>query len=154
MTRLLILALVFCVACDKKSKQAPQPTTTGSPPEAVPAKKSTPAPKGVPQQLKDMVDSTWPKIQVEADAFLQEFTLASKAKAVNDRASMDKSVNAASLHYNKAADMWAEIAYWPSNELKDDKQIDACERFLRKWEHKVQGWAKKAKGLKEFSRVK
>ena len=59
----------------------------------------------------------------------------------------------ASKHYNKAADMWAAIAYWPEEELEHESHKEECRVYLRKWEKKVQGWTKKAKGLAQFQRV-
>ncbi len=150
MTRLLILAFALAIACEKKSNKVPEPTT---PTSKTKPKKSTPAPKGVPQKLKDMVESKWPGIEEAGNAFIVEFDKATKAKAAGDRDLMDTSVEAASKAYKKAMDMWVEIAYWPTNELEDEKQIDRCERFLSKWEKRTKGWQKKAKGLAQFQRV-
>ena len=156
MMRHLILALAvsaftFAIACDKKSNPPATPEKTI--PEPPPAKKSTPAPKGVPQVLKDMVDSKWPAIEEAGDAFIVAFDKATKAKEAGDRDLMDTSVEAASTAYKKAMDMWIEIAYWPTNELEDQKQIDRCERFLSKWEKRTKVWQKKAKGLAQFQRI-
>lgn len=157
MMRPLILALAvsaftFSIACDKKTNK-PSATPKKTIPDP-PVKRSAPAPKGVPQVLKDMIDANWSKIEAEGDLFLEEFARASKAKAINDRAAMDKSIDAANEHFKKAIDMWNEIAYWPTNNLDDDMQRERSERYLAKWDRKTKVWMKKNKALKEFSRIK
>lgn len=153
MTRLILSALVLTtfVACDKKAKPV-APTATPDQ-DKTPVKKKAVAPKGVPQTLTDMVTAEWPKIEELGNTFVAEFEKATKAKAANDRDAMDTSVDAASKAFNAAAEKWAAIAYWPSNELNDDDQIAKCESYLRKWEKKVGAWQKKAKGLAQFQRV-
>ena len=40
------------------------------------------------------------------------------------------------------------------DEIEDEQLAEKCRRWLRKWNKQVDGWTTKAKGLKEFSRVK
>ena len=152
-TILFALTLLLFVACDKKRKAPALPANNPEANKPAPVKKAAPAPKGVPQQLHDMVAKSWPEIEKLGNTFLAEFDKATKAKASGDRETMDKAVTAASSAFNSAAEKWAEIAYWPSNELNDDAQIEKCDRYLRQWEKKVKGWQKKAKGLAQFQRV-
>ena len=155
MTRPILSALVLFtfVACDKASRKAPPAPVVENTPKT-PPKKKKPAPKGVPQELHDMVEAGWPAIEAFGDTFVAEFNKATKAKAANDRDTMDTAVAAASKAYRSAVDKWAEIAYWPTNTLDDDAQIESCDRYLRKWEKKFKGWTKKSKALAQFQRAK
>jgi hypothetical protein len=153
---LLLAMLLVAPACGRKAPPPPaeipsQPQTPVGPPKIS-------APPGVPQELKDLVQKDWDKIVKEGNAFLAKFKEAQTAKENNDRAAMDGAIDDANKHYQAAADMWAEIAYWPDN-ARDDGTIDdataeACKKWLGTYERTVEEWTKKNKGLKEFSRSK
>jgi hypothetical protein len=71
---------------------------------------------------------------------------------------MDVAIEEANRHFVAASDAWAEIAYWPENELGDGKIDEAtaevCRKFLERYNKTVTEWTKKNKALKEFSRSK
>ncbi|MDH3590270.1 MAG: hypothetical protein OER88_00210 [Planctomycetota bacterium] len=152
---LLPVLLLLVTACDKKRKpvvaETPQPDTNIQQP-----KPPAPAPRGVPPALKTMLDNKWPQIEVEGKAFLVKFGEAQKLR--EDRPALSKKIEEARQHYNKAKDMWAEVAYWPTNELDDgnidQKTYDMCERYLRTKSKVIIGWDKKAKSIKELSTVR
>ncbi len=154
--RFLLPALVLFAACEKK-KTVPAPETNHSTPvKTNTTPKKTNAPTGVPPVLKTMLDAKWPALEAEGKKFNAKFE---EAKLVrNNRAALTKKIEEARLHYNKMKDIWAEIAYWPTDQLDDGKMNEAtynqCERYLLTKERIVKGWDKKAKGLKELSTVK
>lgn len=142
---------LFVVACEKKT------STPKATPEATPAQKvpvST-APKGIPAEFKALFDKHWPDVKKLGAQFEESFDEAKAAKAANDREKMDKAVTEAKKAYTALQDKWAEVVYWPQNNLENDPKLqDKCDRWISKYEHKIKAWNKKAKGLKEFSRVK
>lgn len=155
MARIIALCtlLAFAVSCDKSPTRIPEPHTNKS---QVPSQPSTPkisAPKEVPESLKSQVERDWPEIEKEGEAFLEQFAAATRARAENDRAKMDVAVDAAKKHYEAALEKWNAI-YYSVDDIDDEDLAEKCRRWLRKWNKQVDGWTRKAKGLKEFSRVK
>lgn len=152
---LVLSVLVVAPACGRK-KAPPPPSTTSTIQQPAPTKISAPA--SVPQELKDLVQKEWDSIVKEGDLFLEKFKEAQAAKEQDDRAAMDIAIQDANEHYQRAADMWAEIAYWPDNAEGDGKidgaTADACRNWLGTYNKRVDEWTKKNKGLKEFSRNK
>ncbi|MHC4548053.1 MAG: hypothetical protein ACYTEZ_04680 [Planctomycetota bacterium] len=157
------LALVFgCVVaafvsggCGKKKLPPPVAPAAPSQPQPAPVVK---APGGIPQEFADLVQAKWPEAEREGREFLAKFNDASAARKSDDRAKLATAIEEARRHYSAAKDAWAEIAYWPINQLDDgkidEKTVERCERFVRTYSGKVKGWDKKAKGLKELSTVK
>jgi len=154
----LVLALFLVVAPACGRKKTPPPANTQPVVETPVAAPRINAPPGVPQELKDLVQRDWDKIVKEGDLFLAKFKEAQTAKEADDRAAMDVAIEEANHHYQLAADMWAEIAYWPDNEVGDgnidEATADACRSWLGTYNRRVDEWTKKNKGLKEFSRNK
>ncbi|MHC4134026.1 MAG: hypothetical protein ACYTDU_08955 [Planctomycetota bacterium] len=157
---LALLALVFA-GCGKKKLPPPPPAAspapTGNPaPVKAPTKRTAPA--GIPQEFFDLFQANWSAIEKGGNEFSKKFTEAQTAQRAGDRAKMSLAIDEASKIYRVAKDSWAEIAYWPLNNLDDgkidEKTHDRCENFLRKYGSTVTGWDKKAKALKEFSTVK
>ena len=156
--RFLLPALVLFAACEKKSKKPPvvqnNQTQNTQPDQVTP--KPKPAPTGVPAALKSMLDAKWPKLEAEGQKFNAKFMEAQKLRG--NRAALTKKIEEARQHYTTMKDIWAEIAYWPVNQLDDgnidQKTHDLCERYLRSKSSVVKGWDKKAKSLKELSAVK
>jgi hypothetical protein len=152
-------------ACGKKKLPPPPPppaqaSSPAAPHDPAPARASPrrTAPAGIPQEFFDLFQSKWPEIEKGGQEFSKKFTEAQAAQRSGDRAKMSAAIDEASRIYRTAKDSWAEIAYWPLNNLDDgkidQKTNDRCERFLRKYGKTVTGWDKKAKALKEFSTVK
>jgi len=159
-----ILALL-AAGCEKK-RPAPVPEPTKAPaaasqpsaPQPSGPKMNVPRPRNIPRELADLVQAKWPEIEKEGKKFEEQFRLASAARRSGDRAALSKAIEAASNHYDRAKELWAEVAYWPTNQL-DDGKIDErtynlCEVYLKTWSRRVHGWDKKAKGLKELSTVR
>lgn len=164
MSRIVILfALLALVtaACGKKQMPPPppaaSPTPAASPVPTQPSSKLK-APAGIPQEFFDLFQEKWPAIQAGGKEFSAKFTEAQSAQRAGNRVKMAAAIDEASKIYRTAKDSWAEIAYWPLNNLDDgkidQKTHDKCETFLRKYGSTVTGWDKKAKALKEFSTVK
>ena len=158
MARITLFVLVFAVAlcgCDKKKKAPePPPTTTAQKPEP----KKTPAPAGIPQSLKDKLDTEWPEIKAKGEEFVAKFEEAQKAQNSGDRTAMNTAINEASELYGEAAEQWAEFENWINDQEDDGKmtadEAERCRRFLSTYERTVKDWRKKAKALKEFMTVK
>ena len=154
---LLVALLLVAPACGRR-KKPPPPAETTPPPAEAPKPNPIPAPKEVPAELKRLVEKDWDSIAREGAAFEKAFQSAQIAKDNNDRGAMDVAIEEANQHYQTASDAWAEIAYWPENAVADGKIDEATADVCRKWlEGKnttVNGWTKKNKGLKEFSRNK
>lgn len=144
-----VIALALLVGCEKKKlPQEPMPVNNNPAP-----KQDTPkvqAPATVPKSLETTFNAKWPEIEREGAAFASKFAEASAAKASGDREKLDKLIDEANGHYQKLADLWAEIAYGFD---EDGPEAEACRRFLSPYERKVQKWQKQNKGLKEFSRA-
>lgn len=157
MSRILFCAacsLILFAACDKKSRAIPKPSVQPpAPAAAVEPKPPISAPKEIPQSLKERVTRDWPSIEKEGEAFLESFNAARTAKSAGDRDKMDVAVEAARAHFNAALEKWNGI-YYSVDDLNDERLAEKCRRWLRKWNRKVDSWTVKAKGLKEFSRVK
>jgi len=153
---LLLALLLVAPACGRK-KKPPLPTTQPVV-EAPAGPAKVKAPPGVPQALKDLVQSEWSGIEKEGDLFVASFKEAQAAKEKDDRSAMDVAIAEANKHYKAACDAWAVIAYWPDNELGDGKIDEATAEVCRKWldsyNKKVEDWTKKNKGLVQFSRNK
>jgi len=144
-----LCVLLLFAACDKgPGKPPPLPQPQPQVPQA-PTVKAAP---GVPQSLADKVAREWPGIQKDGDAFVVKFNEASAARAAGDRDKMDIAIEAARKHFNDALEGWNGI-YYTVDDMSED-QGETCRKFLRKWNKQVDSWTKKAKGLKEFSRVK
>jgi hypothetical protein len=158
---LLATAMFLAAGCGKKGKP-PLPPPVGTAPANNPAPvKAAPkrtAPAGIPQEFFDLFQAKWPEIQKGGEEFSKKFTEAQSAQRAGNRARMSSVIDEASKIYRTAKDSWAEIAYWPLNNLDDgkidQKTHDKCEAFLRQYGKTVTGWDKKAKALKEFSTVK
>jgi len=151
-----LLVLFAVAACGKK--KGPPPAVT---PQAQAPVQQTPkveAPGGVPAALTALLEAEWPGIKKNGDAFLEKFDEASKARASGDREAMIAAVEEARKLYQDAAEGWAKIIYWPDDQVDDGKMdettAEACRKYLRSYERTVEGWNKKAKGLKEISTVK
>ena len=161
MTRLALvtcmLTLLLPAACGKKKKTVPPapPSAASQPTTAQPKPKP---PGGVPEEFVNLFNAKWPEAEREGNAFLAKFSDAAAARKVNDRNKLKVAIDEAAGHYRTAKDAWAEIAYWPINELDDgkidQKTADRCERYIKRYSSKVKGWDKKAKGLKALSTVK
>jgi len=152
----LFALLLAPVACGRK--KTPPPAVPATNPAATPTTSTVPAPKGVPEELKSLVDREWPEILREGEAFLEKFKEAQEAQQAGDRMALDGLIEEANQHFQAANDGWAEIYYWVQN-AEDDGDLDAesaelCRRFLATYNKQVDGWGKKNKVLKEFSRVK
>jgi hypothetical protein len=153
----LLVALLLAVpACGRRKKPPPPAENTHvvEPPKPNPI----PAPKEVPAELKNLVQKEWDKIARDGAAFEKSFQAAQIAKDNSDRGAMDIAIEDANRHFQAASEAWAEIAYWPDN-AKDDGKIDeatceVCKKWLEEKNRTVEGWTKKNKGLKEFSRNK
>jgi len=148
-----VLFLFAAVACDKQSK-APK---VDEAPAQKPAKASSKVsvPKDIPAAFKTIIEANWPLVEKAGESFDKNFTIAAAAKRAGDRSAMNDAVNAASKDLQVLQDKWAEVSYWPINNLEDDEKLqEKCLRSISKYERKVKRWVKKAKGLKEFSQVK
>jgi len=156
---LIALSALVMAGCGKK-KRPPLPPAANPAPVSKPApvKAQARAPAGIPQEFFDLFQANWPGIEKGGAEFSAKFTEAQAAQRSGDRAKLSAAIDEASLIYRTAKDSWAEIAYWPLNNLDDEKisqkTHDKCESFLRKYGKTVTGWDKKAKALKEFSTVK
>ena len=144
-----LIAILLIAACDKGRKAPPTETPKTPPKVTTPTVKAA---AGVPQSLADRVAKEWPAIKTDGDAFVVRFKEASAARAEGDRDKMDVAIEAAQKHVNAAIEAWSGIYYSVDNYPED--QAETCRKFLRKWNKQVDSWTKKAKGLKEFSRVK
>jgi len=152
---LLLALLLVAPACGRKKQPPAAPSPVSQTPVGPP---KIQAPAGVPQELKDLVQREWDRIAKEGDLFLVKFKEAEAARANEDRTAMDAAIEEANEHYKTAQDMWAEITYWPDNELGDGKIDEATAEECRKWlgiyNKRVDEWTKKNKALKEYSRNK
>lgn len=151
----LILALLLVApACGRKKAPPPAAPPVSQAPVGPP---KINAPKEVPLELKTLVERKWDGIARDGNAFLEKFKEATNAKESNDRAAMDIAIEDANRHYQVASEAWAEIAYWPDNELADGKIDEAtaevCRRWLDTYNKRVDEWTKKNKGLAQFSRA-
>lgn len=109
---------LFAIACDKKTS-----TTPKAEPAKAPVKKETPkAPAGVPAEFKALFDKNWPAVKAAGDEFNEAFNDAKVAKKSNDRAAMDKAVATAQKQLTILQDKWAEVSYWPDNNLENDEK--------------------------------
>lgn len=154
MTRFLTLVLVASFAlggCGKKKSPPPVPPAGGnaSTPEKTPAPS---APKGVPASLKSRIESVWPKIESAGEEFVEKFKEAQAAQRSGERDKMQQAIEVARGKYEDALEMWNEI-YYSVDDYEEDV-AEACRRYMRTWNRKVDGWTKKAKALKEFSLAK
>lgn len=153
---LLLALLLVAPACGRKKAPPPvdQPAPAAQPPVGPP---KINAPKEVPSELKTLVERKWDGIAREGNAFLDKFKEATTARESNDRAAMDVAIEAANRHYQTASEAWAEIAYWPDNELADGKideaTAEACRKWLDTYNKRVDEWTKKNKGLAQYSRT-
>jgi hypothetical protein len=151
---LLALVALLVVGCDKKTGTTTNaPATNGN----KPAKSNmTPAPAGVPQKIKDMVDREWPKVEAAGAKFEEAFGRCKASMDAGNRPSQ-ADITEASKAMN-TLDGWAEI--WNVvGDMEDSGELDAksatmTKNFLGKYDSKVKGWTKKSKALKEFSTVK
>ena len=150
---ILVVASFLLVACDKKTG-----TTVKSPSynkTSKPAKtKMAPAPAGVPQEIKDMVEREWPKVEAAGAKFEEAFARCKASMAKGDRPSQ-ADITTASKAMN-TLDGWAEIwnkLYDMENEI-GKASMTKTENYLGKYDRKVKAWTKKSKALKEFSTVK
>ena len=155
MRRLLAFVLPLCVLAACGTKEGPPPAaTSGTTKTSTPNTPKMPdAPKEVPRALKERADKRWLDRETmgnELDTHFDEFSVAQRAA---DRAKMDELGPPLQKLYNQILEEWNVIAYYPHNNLDDDAQIEACERYLRNWSTQVSTWTKKGKGLKEFSTV-
>lgn len=153
---LLTTLLIAPVACGRKNP--PPPVTPASTPSAAPSAPPINAPRGVPDELKRLVEREWPGIVREGEAFLEKFKEAQTAQQAGDRTKLDGLIEEANRHFQAANDGWAEIYYWVQNG-EDDGVLDAqtaelCRSFLAQYNKRVDEWSKKNKVLKEFSRIK
>jgi len=153
---LLIALLLAAAACGRKNP--PPPVTPQGTPAVAPSAPSINAPKGVPDELKRLVEGKWPEIAREGEAFLDKFKEAQSAQQAGDRERMDGLIEEANHHFQAANDGWAEIYYWVQNN-EDDGVLDSdtaelCRGFLSSYNKRVGEWSKKNKVLKEFSRIK
>jgi hypothetical protein len=149
-----IALIVFAVACERKVEIVPQPDTPPAKPAEPAKKKSTiSAPKSIPADLKARVETEWPKIEAEGKLFMDAFDAARKANKEGNRDELAKQVEIAKKHFNNALEKWNEI-YYSVDDIADEQLAEKCRRWLRKWNKQVDAWTSKAKGLKEFSRVK
>ena len=150
----IAVLFLFAVACDKQSK-APK---VDEAPAQKPAKKASfkvSVPKDIPAEFKTIIETNWPLVEKAGESFDKNFTIAAAAKRAGDRSAMNDAVNDASKDLQVLQDKWAEVSYWPINNLEDDEKLqEKCLRSISKYERKVKKWVKKAKGLKEFSQVK
>ena len=149
---LLVLVAFIAVGCGKKTG-----TTTKTPASnTTEPKKSSmaPAPAGVPQQIKDMVEREWPKVEVAGAKFEEAFARCKASMAKGDRP-LQSDITEASRAMN-TLDGWAEIwntLYDMEGDL-DKASMKKSEDYLGKYDRKVKAWTKKSKALKEFSTVK
>jgi hypothetical protein len=155
MNRLGALALLLCLplvatGCDSKKPPPPAPRQTQPAPRSTPTPKVV-APAGVPDILVARVQTEWPNIEAAGKLFLEKFAAAKAAQASGDRARMDPLIEAAKKHYERALEKWNEIYY--SVDDYPEPQAEKCRAFLSPKNRVVDGWTKKAKALKEFSRV-
>ena len=148
-----IALFVFTVACERKVENVPPPPAPDKPAEPAKKKPTISAPKSIPADLKARVETEWPKIEAEGKLFMDAFDRARKANAAGDRDALAKEVDVANKHYNAAVEMWNGI-YYSVDDISDEQLAEKCRRWLRKWNKQVDAWTSKAKGLKEFSRVK
>lgn len=153
---LLLALLLVAPACGRK-KQPPPTGTPSTPTVDAPKPNLPPAPKEVPLALQNLVQKEWDAIIREGSAFEKNFQAAQIARDNNDRTAMDEAIAKANDHYQAAFDAWARITYWPDDELDagriDEATAEACRKWLGEKSQRVDGWTKKAKGLKEFSRA-
>ncbi|HEX5136284.1 MAG TPA: hypothetical protein VFY93_04880 [Planctomycetota bacterium] len=155
---LFLVLLLVAPACGRKKAPPPAPPPATATAPVGPPKVQGPA--TVPQALKDLVSREWDKIAKEGDLFLVKFKEAETAKTNDDRAAMDAAIEEANVHYQRAVDMWAEIAYWADNEAGDGKIDERTAEECGKWlgtlgyNKRVDEWTKKNKALKEYSRNK
>jgi len=154
-----LLVLFAVAACGKK--KGPPPAAVTPQPAQAPAQPQPPKaqpPGGVPAALTALLEAEWPGIKKNGEAFEAKFEEASKARASGDREAMNAAVEEARKLYQDAAEGWAKIIYWPDDQVDEGKMdetaAEACRKYLRTYERTVEGWNKKAKGLKEISTVK
>jgi hypothetical protein len=149
---LLVLVAFIAVGCGKKTG-----TTTKTPTSnTVEPKKSSmaPAPAGVPQQIKDMVEREWPNVEAAGAKFEEAFARCKASMAAGNRP-LQSDITEASKAMN-TLDGWAEIwntLYDMEGDL-DKASMKKAENYLGKYDRKVKAWTKKSKALKEFSTVK
>lgn len=149
------LLFLFAVACDKKSKAPRVDEAPTSQPTSKKADFKVSAPKEIPAAFKTIIETNWPLVEKAGGSFDEDFKLAAAAKRAGDRGAMSDAVNSASKNLQVLQDRWAEVSYWPINNLENDEKLqEKCLRFISKYERKVKKWVKKAKGLKEFSQVR
>ena len=149
---LLVLVAFIAVGCGKKTGTTTKTPTT----ETTEPKNSgmAPAPAGVPQKIKDMVEREWPKVEAAGANFEVAFARCKASMAKGDRPSQ-ADITEASKAMN-TLDGWAEIwntLYDMENEI-GKASMTKTENYLGKYDRKVKGWTKKSKALKEFSTVK
>ncbi len=162
MKRPLVLAaaLIVFIACGKKEKTPPVPTTNNNPaPKADnPEPKKPSGSSSVPQAFKDRIATAWPAIEDKGNRFLGKFKEAQTHQRSGDRAKMQSAIEDASKLFRDAKDEWAVIVYWVVDEEDagrlTEKGAEACNRHLRQYERRVKDWEKKAKALKELSTVR
>ena len=146
-----LIVLIVLAACEKR-RDLPEPVVTEKPAAKQPEKKSSPAPKGVPQSLKDKIDQDWPGIKEAGDKFVVHFGAAQAAQRAGKRDDMQAAIDAAQKEFIAALEGWNGIYY--SVDDYDEATAEKCRRYMRTWNRQVDGWTKKAKALKEFSRAK
>jgi hypothetical protein len=154
---LVVLALLLVApACGRKKQPPPAPPPVSNAPVGPP--KINPPP-GVPGALKHLVETEWPAIVKDGNAFLDKYKEFQAAQASGDRAAMASIGEQARNLFERANEKWAEIYYWADNSLSDGKIDEAtaevCRKFLADpYNKQVTEWTKKNKVLKEFSTAK
>ena len=127
---LFLVLLLVAPACGRKKQPPPAPPPVSQTPVGPP---KIQAPPGVPQALKDLVQKEWDKIAKEGELFLVKFKEAETARTNDDRSAMDAAIEEANEHYQRAVDMWADIAYWADNEVGDGKIDERTAEECNKW---------------------
>jgi hypothetical protein len=155
---LLLALLLVAPACGRK--KPPPPTGTGSTTTAeAPKPNPLPVPKGVPAELKNLVEKEWPAIVKDGNAFLDKYKEFQSAQGSGDRAAMATLGEQANQLFERANEKWAEIYYWVDNALGDgvidEDTAEVCRKYLADpYNKQVTEWTKKNKVLKEFSTAK
>lgn len=152
---LFLALLLVAPSCGRKNQPPPAPPPVSNAPVGPP---KVQPPPGVPAALGQLLDREWPLIARDGEAFLAKFKDFENARAAGDRALMSGLADDAGDLYEAALARWAEVTYWPDNQLDagkiDEATHEACQEFLRKYEKDVNGWTKKSKVIKEFTTVK
>ena len=145
-----LIALFALVACGGERKAPPRPAGIESQPDrSMPKVPEISAPATVPAQLKARVAREWPAIEELGRQFDAKFEEASKARTAGDRASLSNAAEEGGKLYGRLADDWAAI-YYSVDDLSDET-AEACRRWLRTYNRKVDSWKNRSKALKEFS---